>query len=1543
MACAVSGLCRWSEAQTWLPGADGVWSNALNWSGPLVSSGTTDLVFPASGTQTYVATNDLVGPFLVHGMSFTGSSTGAITVESGSLSTIHFAGASPFINNTAFGPVFLSGRASFRSNTSINVGDTAPSPTTLAATLLGGGALIINNAGGSPVVLASGNTFGGGVTLNAGRLELGTQSSLGPSSMSANGGVLSTSLAVTPTGNPPLRPIFANAIISSGAGLTIGGVNGYSLSGSIVGTGGVTLGPSNDLNATWTLSGNNSFSGPLNVNGSPTPLVTSTLVISSAASLGSPSVINVNGAGARLAFVAGNTPVTINTPMALGSSGGTIGAQSITTDAQVTYAGNISGTGGLTRAFDGLMTLSGNNTFSGPLTLRAGTTIVSTDSNLGGGASSLVLAGGSLALNPGFGASARSISITESGSTIHALGDATFSGVISNLIPQTYTKSGTGNLTLTGSNTYTGATIVNGGRLTAAGPLGRFNNGAATITVNSGATLTIDNTAAVPARLNSGSTISLQAGSVRLIGNGALNSIVTAGQLVAGSASQSGAGLDVISAAPAPGANARITFASLNRAGNNGSMLLFSGPGLGANTTASNTAGATNITLGAPALTNGILPFAIADATGGAGTDFATYLAANGVQPLSIYSPDLLGGATSNAAVNTATSNASVINSLKLLGGTVDATTTLQITSGAILATGVGSISGGTVTIGTAATSTTTAPTANFFTIADLTVSSRIVNFTPGVGQASGIAKMGAGVLTLAGTQNYSGPTRVLGGTLRLANAGAIPNLTEVFVAPGATFDTQGFTTTIGNINQTESVDTFGNLPHGTVSIGAGSLTLGGDNLSTAINLNVTGSGTFSKTGTGSLTVIGNQAFTGTININNGALALDTHLTDGTGMRNASRINLGTNIVSGEVVLAFDFGLKDGFNVPIVAAPQTGRTATLRFVPGPVGTPGVNFASPIQINTAAFNGLIVDSAGGTTLSGVISGTGPLTTVTSFTSLVNGPDSFALNITGSNTYTGATTLTAISTLWGNANAFGNVATAIGLGGTNGPDNPELSSSVGGLTLTRNITVNNSLNAVAQFAIIGSHAPAGSATTTYSGSISIAGSRNRLVLYSRYAPVAFSGLISSAVPEGNLPIGDTLGPGMEWTNSSVTLSGANTYAGGTRVVCGLLNFGSNTALSGPTILSGPVGTGSLIIGMPGTIGASAEPTLAASGGARTVANPMTVESNFSIGGSNGLNLAGAINLGSVPRFISVTGAGGATFSGPVSGAAGSALIKEGPGVLVLSGPLAYPGPTVAAGGILSFNASYTLPASLHVAGGGTANITANGSMVLAVPALSVDAINNSRFDITDNNAIIDFTGASPIAQIGALVASGYAAGAWTGPGIMSSLAALDSVHAVGFGDAAALGIINFAGVPVDGEAVLLRYTRYGDANLDRAVNLQDFNRLAAHFGMSGVFWHQADFNFDNIVNLQDFNRLAANFGLSASSEGPTPEDWSALAALVPEPGVSVVLPLAAFALARRRRSQPSPRAAITPASGSSSVLRRCEADSSGPTRSIEGGSL
>ena len=165
------------------------------------------------------------------------------------------------------------------------------------------------------------------------------------------------------------------------------------------------------------------------------------------------------------------------------------------------------------------------------------------------------------------------------------------------------------------------------------------------------------------------------------------------------------------------------------------------------------------------------------------------------------------------------------------------------------------------------------------------------------------------------------------------------------------------------------------------------------------------------------------------------------------------------------------------------------------------------------------------------------------------------------------------------------------------------------------------------------------------------------------------------------------------------------------------------------------------------------------------------------------------------------------------------------------------------------------------------GGVAQLAAPaGNMVLTATSLNVD--DGGRLDLTDEAMIIDYAAASPIATVQARVTSGYAGGAWNGQGINSSTAAASGgATAVGYAESGQIFTAfpaTFAGQPVDATAILLKYTFYGDANLDGRVNLQDFNRLAGNFGQSPRRWSQGDFSYDGRVNLTDFNLLASRFG-------------------------------------------------------------------------------
>ena len=215
---------------------------------------------------------------------------------------------------------------------------------------------------------------------------------------------------------------------------------------------------------------------------------------------------------------------------------------------------------------------------------------------------------------------------------------------------------------------------------------------------------------------------------------------------------------------------------------------------------------------------------------------------------------------------------------------------------------------------------------------------------------------------------------------------------------------------------------------------------------------------------------------------------------------------------------------------------------------------------------------------------------------------------------------------------------------------------------------------------------------------------------------------------------------------------------------------------------------------------------------------------------------------------------------------------------------------------------------IPATVIVHSAGTVRVAPGGNKAVHLAGFS-NMDPGGKMDVTNNGLVF-----SPGAQdtVRGWLITGQNGGAWNGAGIMSSTANASPTtgDAVGYGLASMVFGISgsqtatFLGKTVGPSETLVRYTRYGDANLDGTVNLADFNALAANFGQSGRFWQDGDFNYTGNVDLIDFNALAAQFGLSGSAGGPTPQDWANLASVVPEPSIAAFSLLALAVLHRRR---------------------------------------
>ena len=132
-----------------------------------------------------------------------------------------------------------------------------------------------------------------------------------------------------------------------------------------------------------------------------------------------------------------------------------------------------------------------------------------------------------------------------------------------------------------------------------------------------------------------------------------------------------------------------------------------------------------------------------------------------------------------------------------------------------------------------------------------------------------GLVFQGAGTTILSGTNSYNGGTTINAGVLQLGNASALGAATGSLTVTSGTLDLHGFSPTAG--------DLAGGAAGVITSLnGLSTLTVGTANSTTYSGTIVNGSGTVAlvKNGGGSLTLLGNNTYTGLTTVNGGTLAL---------------------------------------------------------------------------------------------------------------------------------------------------------------------------------------------------------------------------------------------------------------------------------------------------------------------------------------------------------------------------------------------------------------------------------------------------------------------------------------------------------------------------------------------------------------------------------------------------------------------------------------------------------------------------------------------
>ena len=269
------------------------------------------------------------------------------------------------------------------------------------------------------------------------------------------------------------------------------------------GAGSVTIAGNNAV----LLAGANTFTGGLNLNSGILQLGVGNAIGTGA--------LRINGGDLR-AHGAERTvtnPVVLNGDFTLGRNIILSGAVTLANDVTITSAnpdaqaaatsalsGVISGARGLAFAEGanptGTLILSGANTYAGGTTLGGGTLQLGNASALGLATGNLAVDGGALNLNgfsltvgrlSGAGGVIANLAAGTSTLTTNTSASSTFAGSLQNGASGqvlALTKQGSGTLTLSGANTYTGATIVSAGGLQVAGSLA-----SSAVSVASGATL----------------------------------------------------------------------------------------------------------------------------------------------------------------------------------------------------------------------------------------------------------------------------------------------------------------------------------------------------------------------------------------------------------------------------------------------------------------------------------------------------------------------------------------------------------------------------------------------------------------------------------------------------------------------------------------------------------------------------------------------------------------------------------------------------------------------------------------------------------------------------------------------------------------------------------------------------------------------------------------------------------------------------------------------------------------------------------------------
>jgi autotransporter-associated beta strand protein len=542
--------------------------------------------------------------------------------------------------------------------------------------------------------------------------------------------------------------------------------------GSIINGGGSSMHLYKSGSGTWTLSGANTYAGETTITGGK-------LIAANPGAIGTNGTLHFTGSTGILELDNDGGPAEAGLKIDTGVGNiGTLAIGRATPGDAITHV-----LGTLTLSTVTLNVTNGANVTSGTPSVQF------TSLNMGGGSGGttyLIPSSASLCINGpasiysnGGNAKGPQLDGTSTGNAIM--------GSISNGLGTVFlTKANTSTWTLCGSNTFSGATTINGGLLVLAGTNGALL-GTSGITLSGNSTLTLFNTATTnnANRIGDAVPVTLAGGTLNFTNDsGAANFAETAGTLAIGTGTNR-----LNTSQAANGQSSILTFASLTHSGG---VIDFCGAGLGMNdqnkvlfTTSPGTG-----LIGLWATCNST-NFAAYDSSLGvvaAGDSAFTNLAAKGPATIpnnASLSAQIVSEGTDGpiALAGTTTSNLKALLQNSQWDSTVAMTNQTLLVDTLMIAAGQASL-----TLGTAENEGLIMPptAGGTFTLINqsgntLTLNAAVTNNS----SASSIAKFGPGNVTLNGRNTYSGTTLINDGTLEFGG-GSTQTLAGVISGSGS-------------------------------------------------------------------------------------------------------------------------------------------------------------------------------------------------------------------------------------------------------------------------------------------------------------------------------------------------------------------------------------------------------------------------------------------------------------------------------------------------------------------------------------------------------------------------------------------------------------------------------------------------------------------------------------------------------------------------------------------------------------------------------------